>query len=45
MIENKLCFDKEGLAAYPNDAFPVAPRPALGEVAFVKLNRWLPMPG
>ena len=38
MIENKLCFDKEGLAAFLSDAFPVAARPALGELAFVKLN-------
>lgn len=38
MIDNKLCFDKEGLIAFFNDAFPVAARPAFGEVVFVKLN-------
>jgi uncharacterized protein (TIGR00369 family) len=38
MAETKLRFDKEGLAAFLDDAFPVTARPALGEVAFVKLN-------
>jgi len=38
MSEIKLFFDKQGLAAFLDDAFPVAARPALGEVAFVKPN-------
>jgi uncharacterized protein (TIGR00369 family) len=38
MAETKLRFDKEGLAAFLDDEFPVTARPALGEVAFVKLN-------
>lgn len=38
MAETKLLFDKEGLATFLDGAFPVAARPALGELAFVKLN-------
>jgi uncharacterized protein (TIGR00369 family) len=36
MAETQLHFDKEGLAAFLDGAFPVVARPALGEVAFVK---------
>lgn len=38
MTEMKLHFDKEGLSAFLDGAFPVAARPSLGEVAFVNLN-------
>lgn len=38
MAETKLLFDKEGLASFLDGAFPVAARPALGELAWVKLN-------
>jgi uncharacterized protein (TIGR00369 family) len=38
MTEHKLLFDRDGLAAFLDGAFPAAARPALGEVAFVKPN-------
>lgn len=38
MTENKLRLDKEALCAFLDGAFPVAARPSLGQVAFVKLN-------
>lgn len=38
MSENKLHFDREGLAAFLDGAFPAAIRPSLGEVASVNLN-------
>jgi uncharacterized protein (TIGR00369 family) len=38
MAETRLLFDKEGLATFLDGAFPVAARPALGEVASVQLN-------
>lgn len=38
MAETKLHFDKDGLVAFLDSAFPVAARPAFGEVAFVRLN-------
>ncbi|WP_116812133.1 PaaI family thioesterase [Steroidobacter cummioxidans] len=38
MTEIKLAFDREGLAAFLDNAFPAAARASLGEVAFVRLN-------
>jgi uncharacterized protein (TIGR00369 family) len=38
MTEHKLFFDRDGLAAFLDGAFPTATRPSLGEVAFVKSN-------
>lgn len=38
MTEHKLCFDRDGLAAFLDGAFPAAARPSFGQVAFVKPN-------
>ena len=38
MAETKLHFDKEGLAAFLDGAFPVAARPAFGDLVSVGLN-------
>lgn len=38
MTETKPVFDREGLAAFLDSAFPAAARASLGEVAFVRLN-------
>jgi len=36
MTEHKLLFDKDGLSAFFDSAFPAAARPSFGEIAFVK---------
>ncbi len=38
MIDHQLRFDREGLAAFLDAAFPAGARESLGEVAFVRLN-------